>query len=134
MKSFLMYIACEGEYGTILCTIHIQNKIHKYPSPKWSLESKKHQATTYRLQQNIVYNIYIDKSQRGSEIQLLNNIDEENGKISKPQQALKNSKYKINSVLFQFFNHIDQQQHQINTLAHKYRKDMDIYDVVANKN
>jgi hypothetical protein len=38
-------------------------------------------------------------------------------KIGKPRQTLKNTKY---IHFFQTFKYIKQQQHQINTLAHKY--------------
>jgi hypothetical protein len=45
----------------------------------------------------------------------------------KPRQTLKNTKY------IQDFKHIKQQQHQINSLAHKYGESIDIYDVVDAK-
>jgi hypothetical protein len=51
-------------------------------------------------------------------------------KISKNRQILKNTKY---IHFFQNFKHIKQQQHQINTLAHKYGESTDIYDVVDAK-
>jgi hypothetical protein len=51
-------------------------------------------------------------------------------KIGKPRQTLKNTKY---IHFFQNFKHIKQQQHQINTLAHKYGESTDIYDVVDAK-
>jgi len=50
-------------------------------------------------------------------------------KIGKPRQTLKNTKY---IHFFQNFKHI-KQQHQINTLAHKYGESTDIYDVVDAK-
>ena len=49
-------------------------------------------------------------------------------KIGKPQQTLKNTKY---IHFFQNFKHIKQQQHQINTLAHKYGEITDIYVVTS---
>jgi hypothetical protein len=49
-------------------------------------------------------------------------------KIGKPQQTLKNTK---NIYCFQNFEHIKQQQHHINTLAHKYGEIIDIYVVDA---
>jgi hypothetical protein len=50
--------------------------------------------------------------------------------MGKPRQTLKNTKY---IHFFQNFKHIKQQQHQINTLAHKYGESTDIYDVVDAK-
>lgn len=47
--------------------------------------------------------------------------------FGKQQQILKNAKY---IHFFQIFKHIKQQQHQINTLAHKYVEITNIYDVV----
>ena len=64
------------------------------------------------------------KSQQGSRIQLLGNIGE---KIGKSRQTLKNTKY---NQFFQNFKHIKQQQHQINTLEHKYGERTNIYHVV----
>jgi hypothetical protein len=49
-------------------------------------------------------------------------------KIGKPRQTLKNTKY---IHFFQNFKHIKQQQHQINTLAHKYGEITDIYVVTS---
>jgi hypothetical protein len=49
-------------------------------------------------------------------------------KIGKPRQTLKNTKY---IHFFQNFKHIKQQQHQINTLAHKYGEIIDIYVVTS---
>ena len=48
-------------------------------------------------------------------------------KIGKPRQIFKNTKY---IHFFHNFKHIKQHWHQINTLAHKYRKSTDIYHVV----
>ena len=49
-------------------------------------------------------------------------------KIGKPRQTLKNTKY---IHFFQNFKHIKQQQHQINTLTHKYGEIIDIYVVTS---
>jgi hypothetical protein len=65
------------------------------------------------------------KSRRGSGKNRFGKSRKKNGK---PRQALK--KYKIYSF-FQNFKHIKQQQHQINTLAHKYGEITDIYVVDA---
>ena len=51
------------------------------------------------------------KYHRGFGTQLIGNIEENIGKI------------------FQFFKYVKQQQHQINTLPHKYEKKTKIYDV-----
>jgi hypothetical protein len=65
------------------------------------------------------------KSQQGSG---KNRFGKSRQKIGKPRQTLKNTKY---IHFFQNFKHIKQQQHQINTLAHKYGEITDIYVVDA---
>jgi hypothetical protein len=65
------------------------------------------------------------KSRRGSG---KNRFGKSQQKIEKPRQTLKNTKY---IHFFQNFKHIKQQQHQINTLAHKYGEITDIYVVTS---
>jgi len=65
------------------------------------------------------------KSRRGSG---KNRFGKSRQKIGKPRQTLKNTKY---IHFFQNFKHIKQQQHQINTLAHKYGEITDIYVVTS---
>ena len=67
------------------------------------------------------------KNRRGSG---KNRFDKSRQKIGKPRQTLKNTKY---IHFFQNFKHIKQQQHQINSLAHKYGESTDIYHLVDAK-
>ena len=64
------------------------------------------------------------KNQQGSQKKLLDNIGKKNRKKNQ-QTTTSIKKYKINSF-FQFFKHINLQELQINKLAHKYRKNIDI--------
>ena len=64
---------------------------------------------------------------QGSGLQLIGNIRENIGKY---QQILAKFKKKYKNIhFFQIFKHLKQQQHQINTLPHKYEKKTYIYDV-----
>ena len=67
------------------------------------------------------------KHRQGSRNIVSENIGE---KIGKPQQTLKNTNI---FIFFQNCKHIKQQQHQINTLAHKYGESTHIYNVVDAK-
>jgi hypothetical protein len=72
----------------------------------------------------------VEKIGKGQENIVLEKVGKNRQKNGKPRQTLKNTKY---IHFFQNFKHIKQQQHQINSLAHKYGESTNIYDVVDAK-
>jgi hypothetical protein len=76
-----------------------------------------------------VYTI-VEKICKGPKYNFSATSEKRTEKISKPQQTLKNTKY---IHFFHNLKHIKQQQHQINTLAHKYRENTNKYDVMDAK-